>query len=123
MWTSFFRDGGWGMYPTAIFGFALIAASVLLALRPERRFAVLVGTLGLLTLGAGVLGTATGLINTFRYLMRVPEAEQFKIAALGCAESLNNLVFALMLGVLAALLGSIAALRAARANTSVTPAG
>jgi hypothetical protein len=123
MWTSFFRDGGWGMYPTAIFGFALIAASVLLALRPERRFAVLVGTLGLLTLGAGVLGTATGLITTFRYLARVPEADQFKIAALGCAESLNNLVFALMLGVLATLLASIAALRAARANTPVTPAG
>ena len=116
MWASFFRDGGFGMYPTSLFGFALIASAGLLVLRPERRFVHLVGVLGLLTMGAAVLGTTVGIINTFRYIMTVPASDQFEIAALGCAESLNNLVLGLMLGVLAALLGSIAAFRASRAG-------
>jgi hypothetical protein len=114
MWANFFRDGGWGMYPTSIFGFLLVAAAVLLVLRPERRFVALVVSLGLLTLGAGVLGTTVGVVNTFRYLLKVPAAEQLQIATLGCAESLNNFVLALMIAVLAALLASIAALRASR---------
>jgi hypothetical protein len=118
MWVNFFRDGGWNMYPTSLFGFLFIAAAVLLVLRPERRFVPLVASLGLLTLGAGVLGTMVGVVNTFRYLLKVPAAEQFQVAALGCAESLNNLVLAMMLLVLAALLGSIAALRASRVQAA-----
>ena len=118
MWENFFRDGGWGMYPTSIVGFFLIAAGVLLVLRPERRFLPLVVSLGLVTMGAGVLGSTVGIINTFRYLTKVPAAEQLKIAALGCAESLNNLVLALLLCVLAALLASIAAVRASRVRAA-----
>lgn len=114
MWADFFRDGGWGMYPTSIFGFLLVAAAVLLLLRPERRYVALVSSLGLLTLGAGVLGTSVGLVNTFRYVYKVPAADQLRVALLGCAESLNNFVLALMLVVLAALLASIAALRSSR---------
>jgi hypothetical protein len=34
---EFFRDGGWGMYPTAIFGVVLLVASVRFAWTPERR--------------------------------------------------------------------------------------
>lgn len=115
MWANFFRDGGWGMYPTLLFGFLLVAAGVLLVLRPERRFLPPVVGLGVVTLGSGVLSTAVGVINTFRYITRVEAGEQFKIAALGCAESLNNMVLALMLCVLTALLASVAAVRASRA--------
>lgn len=111
---TFFRDGGWGMYPTTLFGFLLVAAGVLCLLRPERRFVPLVLCLGALTLSSGLLGTTTGLVNTFHYLPRVPEVDQrFTIAALGCAESLNNLVLALILLTLTGVLGAIAALRAA----------
>jgi hypothetical protein len=118
MWSNFFRDGGWGMYPTLIFGFFLVASGVLLALRPERRFLPLVVGLGTVTLGSGVLGSVVGIINTFRYVARMAAAEQFKVAAIGCAESLNNLVLALMLCVFTALLASAAALRASRASTA-----
>jgi hypothetical protein len=120
IWTSFFRDGGWGMYPTAFFGFLLVASGLLLVLRPERRFLSLVIGLGVVTLGSGALGSTVGIVNTFRYLTRVPAADQLEIAALGCAESLNNLVLALILGVLTAVLASIAALRASRVRA--TPA-
>lgn len=114
MWTHFFRDGGWGMYPTTLFGFLLVASGVLVVLRPERRYVPLVLTLGALTASSGVLGFATGLVATFRYLPRVPEVDQrFTIAALGCAESLHNLVLALILVTLTALLGAVAAARVA----------
>jgi hypothetical protein len=112
MWNDFFRDGGWGMYPTTLFGFFLVASAVLLLLRPERRWVPLVVSLGVMTFGAGLLGTATGLINTFRYVQKVPLPDQVQIASLGCAESLNNVVLALVIVVFSTLLATVAALRA-----------
>lgn len=47
MWADFYQNGGWGMYPTTVFGFVLILSAVLLVLRPERRWVpVVVGTRG-----------------------------------------------------------------------------
>lgn len=115
---DFFRDGGLAMFPTALFGLFLIAASVRFMIRPERRFAPLTIALSLLTLGSGALGTTMGLVLTFRYLQKVPDAEVLKIAALGSAESLNNAVLALMLCVLAALFASVGAFRAARVQVA-----
>jgi hypothetical protein len=121
MWNTFFRDGGWGMYPTSLFGFMLVAAGVLCAMRPERRYVPLLLSLGAMTLGSGLLGFATGLIATFHYLPRVADVtERFTIAALGCAESLNNVVLALMLLVLASLCSSVAAARHALAARSAS---
>lgn len=116
MWTTFFRDGGFGMYPTALFGFLLVASGVLCLLRPERRFVLLALSLGVVTAGSGVLSFCVGLATTFHYIQHVPLAERFTIAALGCAESLNNLVLALILVVLAAVLTALAAARAALAS-------
>lgn len=103
MFANFFRDGGWGMYPTSICGFLLLAAGFLYFLKPESRYTPLVFCLGFMTVTAGVLGTLTGLIMTFRYLQNVAEPDQVKIAALGMAESTNNMVLALILTFLAAL--------------------
>ncbi len=111
MWNTFFRDGGWGMYPTSIFGFLLVAAGVLCVLRPEKRFVPLLVSLGVMTLGAGFLGCTVGLVTSFHYLPRVAVEQRFTIAALGTAESLNNVVLALMLVVLGALLSALASVR------------
>jgi hypothetical protein len=100
---EFFRDGGWGMYPTVLFGFLLVASGFLYLVRPESRYVAVVFCTALLTVGAGLLGTLTGLIATFRYLDHVPQPDQMKIAALGCAESLNDIVLALILVVIAGL--------------------
>lgn len=113
MWSNFFRDGGWGMYPVTAFGLLLVATAFLCAFRPERRFARVAAAFGAATVSAGLLGTAIGLITTFRYVQGVAPGQQLAIAALGCAESLNNLVLALILAVLASLLGAVAAARAA----------
>jgi hypothetical protein len=100
----FFRDGGWGMYPTIIFGFLLVASGFLYLFRPESRYVSIVVCAGFLTIASGLLGTATGLITTFRYVVEhVPQPDQVKVAAEGCAESLNNIVLALILAVFTGL--------------------
>ena len=123
MWANFYENGGWGMYPTTLFGFFLVAAGVLLLLRPERRYVPLVACLGLLTLCSGVLGCSVGLINTFRYIQDVVPDEQVAVAAVGCAESLNNVVLALIIVVFTSLLASIGALRALLARSAAAGAG
>jgi hypothetical protein len=111
MWSNFFAAGGWGMYPTMMFGFLLLATTVLHALRPEPRFQRLIGWLGIATFGAGLLGTATGICNTAHYLDQVPPADQLKILAMGCEESLHNLVLALIIIVLTAVIGAASSVR------------
>jgi len=118
MWSEFFRNGGVGMYPTALFGFLLIATGALLALHPERRLGPLLGSLGLLTSTSGLLGFSLGLVMTFRYLQKVPQAEQFMIASLGFSESLSNVILVLMVMVVTGLLLSIGTFRALRTGAS-----
>jgi uncharacterized membrane protein len=111
MWSNFYVEGGWGMYPVTVFGFLLVVASALYAFRPERRFARLSLVLGLLTVAAGALGTVTGLCNTFLYLQKVEHAEQLGIMALGMQESLHNVILALVLVILAGIAACVGVLR------------
>lgn len=109
----FFTEGGFGMYPTLGFGFLVVASAVLSLRAPERRW--LTFSLGAATLASGVLGTSMGLINTMKYVAAAPEAERLASGATGIAESLNNLVLALVLLILALLVSSVAAFTHARA--------
>ena len=111
MWSNFYASGGWGMHPVSVFGFLLLAASALYALRPGERFARLLLPLGIVTFSAGLLGTTVGMCNSFHYIPQVPHVEQVQILALGCEESLHNLVLALILIVLAGLMASVGLLR------------
>lgn len=114
MWSTFFRDGGFGMIPTSVFGFVLVLSAALCVLRPERRCVMITAALTLLTLSAGALGTCIGVAKSLHYLPAVTDVQlRFTIAGLGFAESLNNLVLALVLVVFSALLLTIAAARAA----------
>lgn len=114
MWSHFYRNGGGVMIPTTIFGFFLVASGVLLLLRQERRYLSVVASFGVLTLSSGALGCAMGLIKTFRFVEQIAPAEQVKVEAAGCAESLNNVVLALLFVVVASLLAAGAAIRVAR---------
>ena len=114
MWNDFFRNGGFGMYPTSIFAFCLIAVSVLYLLRPERRYAPVVLSAGIMTLLAGALGCAVGFVTTIFFVRTLPPAEQFTVTLVGIAESLNNIILALIVCVLAALLAFAGTLRSAR---------
>lgn len=108
-----FREGGWGMFPTLVFGLAMLAVAARYALRPERRYVPLLLGLGTVTLSSGALGFVTGLIATFRYIGGVPASERY-IALIGIGESLNNIAFSLIFVVISALAASFGAWRLSR---------
>lgn len=108
---DFWMAGGWGMYPTSIFGVLLVAAGLAYAAFPERRFVPLLVTLGVVVFGAGVLGTVTGFTTTFRYIEKVPVDQQHTITLLGISESLNNIILAFIFIVLSTLIAAVGALR------------
>jgi hypothetical protein len=108
-----FYLGGWGMYPTAVFGLLLIGVAIRYAVKPEARFIPLQITLGLLTFFAGTLGFVTGLIASFSHLGEVQGANSY-IPLIGAAESLHNVALALALVITAVLATSVGAARIAR---------
>ncbi len=110
---TFYVEGGWGMYPTTLFGFLLVASAVLTLLRPAR-FWALTAVLAVVVACSGLLGTCTGIINTMRYVVRTTEPDLIRIAATGIAESTNNMVLALVIVVPSGLIGAVAAYRALR---------
>lgn len=117
-----FYLGGWGMYPTALFGLLLIGASIRYAVKPEARVVPLQIALGLLTLFAGMLGFVTGLIATFSHMGNVPGDGSSKwIPLIGAGESLHNVALALALVIVAILAASVGAARIARGEPR--PAG
>jgi hypothetical protein len=110
-----FRNGGFGMYPTSVFGVMLIAACICYAMSPERRFVPIQVALGMVTLASGGLGFVTGLIKSTMALGGVSPDQRW-IWVLGMGEALNNLALALALVVVGALAASIGALRLARVH-------
>jgi hypothetical protein len=109
--SEFFDAGGWGMYPPLVFGFFLIACSILFLIRPEPRYLASLVGLGATTGGAGLLGFCTGVMNSLRFLKEVPTEDRFLVAALGCEESLHCVVLALILIVVAGIFVSLGAVR------------
>jgi hypothetical protein len=108
------------MYPTLMAGLGLLAASILYSRRPERRFVPLMLTLGLFTLFAGSLGFVTGVATCLRYYAAEPNPVPITLT-LGVMESLNNVVLALTMSVLASLFASVGAFRLSR-QTQPAPA-
>ena len=108
-----FHDGGFGMYPTTVFGLLLLAATVRYAVSPSARLVPLQVSLGILTMASGGLGFVTGLIKSVSAIGGVG-ADQRWIWLLGMGESLNNVALALVLVTLGSLAASVGALRLGR---------
>lgn len=118
-----FYIGGFGMYPTALFGLLLIGVSIRYAIKPEARFVPLQITLGLLTFFAGCLGFVTGLITSFTHLPELPPGDNAKwIPYVGAGESLANVALALALVIMAVIAASIGAARIAAGTQREAPA-
>ena len=101
-----FHLGGWGMYPTTIFGLVLVAT----ALRHPTQRIALVRALSVLTALSGALGFVSGVIKSFTSVAGL-DAREAPIAALvGVGESLCNI--GLALGMLLAAWLAIAVARA-----------
>ena len=103
VWDNFYEAGGYGMYPTTLFGFILVLAACLYCLRPEKRFFAVAVTSGVLTVASGILGTFTGLMVVFTYVRYVEPADAAQVAVVGSAQAFANIVFALVLAILAGM--------------------
>ena len=103
MWNNFFKAGGFGMYPTLVFGFFLVGLVALQALRRDLRHERVVVALTVLTIASGMLGAVTGICKSALYLDQVPKDEQLQTFALGIQESLHNLILAFIIVVIAGL--------------------
>ncbi len=106
--------GGWGMYPTTLFGTFALALLVRATLAPNRPIGSAVWAALVATGLSGVLGFTAGVIRTFQAIQRLPEPDQFPVTLLGVSESMHNLGLALVFGVLAALLFAVRGLRERR---------
>ncbi len=108
-----FRLGGWGMYPTTIFGLVLIVTAVRYAAAPEATRALVVRRLSLLTFLSGCLGFTVGMMKTFLYAKDLPASELGTVIVTGVGESLNNLALALSLLVIGGIAMAVGAARRA----------
>ena len=110
-----FREGGWGMFPTMVFGVLMLGIAVKYAVTPDRRFMPLLTGLGVLTMASGGLGFVTGLITTCHAIGggRFGDGQDGRITLVGFGESLSNIAFALVFVVLAAIAASWGAYRLA----------
>lgn len=111
-----FRLGGWGMFPTLVFGLLLLGAAVRYAMKPEPRWVPLQIALGVLTLTAGFLGFVSGVIVTTQHLSELPAERVTLIGAIGIGESLHDVGLALLLMMFAGMLTAIGAVRLTRAH-------
>ena len=116
-----FRNGGFGMYPTTVFGLLLLAATLRYAVSPAARLVPLQISLGILTMASGGLGFVTGLIKSVSAIDGVGPDQRW-IWLLGMGESLNNVALALVLVTMGSLAASVGALRLGRAAAAGEPA-
>jgi hypothetical protein len=103
------RNGGFGMYPTLLFGAALCALSVRFARTPDRRMAGLLVCLNWLTFSAGALGFVTGIAKMSFGLAAPDVDERGRIAFEGLRESASPLLLALILIVVSATAAAVGA--------------
>jgi hypothetical protein len=108
-----FSDGGWGMYPTLVFGLTLVGVAARYAARPESRTVPLLVSLGILTLTSGALGFVTGFIVSIRAVSRTGGQEPL-LSLIGAGEALNNVALALLLGMIASMATVLGAYRLSR---------
>ena len=114
-----FTLGGWGMYPTLVFGVLLLGSAVWYLVNPERKRLLLPAVLAFVTLSSGMLGFLTGVMVSLTHA--ADQAEIMKFVALGTAESLNNVTFALAWSVLSGLVVAIGAWRSTRQTPGAEP--
>jgi hypothetical protein len=108
-----FQDGGYGMWPTLLFGIIFLAAAAAYARAPRQKLVPLLVALGTLTFSAGLLGFVTGMITTARALVREPDLPPI-VAFFGAGEALNCVGLALITIVLAVMAISYGAWKIAR---------
>ena len=97
---DFIQSAGFGIYPVLAFGFAAVAFAFKFYQQPSDKRAATAKWLMALTVGAGVLALSTGVQ---RSAAAMPTTDDKWIFLLGLNESLNNLLAAGVLVMIAML--------------------
>jgi hypothetical protein len=114
LWGNFWTQGGFGMYPTAFWGFLLLLYAGLYFLRPQERFLRGVAILATMTLVTGAFGTAIGFMTAFRYAATVAPELAARSACYGAAMSIHVVVLALLLVIVSGIITGAGSWRQAR---------
>ena len=111
-----FREGGWGMYPTLIFGLLLLSVAVRYAVTPSKRFVPLLAALGVLSLSSGAMGFVTGVIKSIG-ATQAAKLDNVMFPVYGAGEALHCVALSLLCVTLAALAASVGAWKISRDTT------
>ena len=118
-----FRLGGWGMYPTTLFGIVLVLAAITYAISPARRRMVVIHHLSVLTLLSSFLGFVTGVIKTCTTVpaltMMEADTPMQHHVVVGVGESLVNVGLGLCLLILTRIILTVGAARASDAEAEL----
>lgn len=112
---DFFAEGGWGMYPTLIFGLVAAGGAVWFALKPEPRRLAFTAGMWLTLVSAIVHATWTDLAAVMAYLSQDPQKLDAPISQIlftGLKESTRPGALGGLFLTLTLLIVSIGALRA-----------
>jgi hypothetical protein len=113
----FYLEGGWGMYPTTLFGFFLVVVGALFTFRAgDSKLRPVLRTLTLMVLLSGLLGTTVGITGTLRGAAETTDGTGTAILLLGVKESLHNLVLAMIFITLTLVITVFGDVRAARSD-------
>lgn len=112
---EFFVEGGWGMYPTLIFGLSAVGGAIWFALKPEPRRLAFTAGMWLTLVSAIVHATWTDVASVMAYLedpKKAPDGEIVRTLFTGLKESTRPGAFGGIFLTLTLLIVSVGALRA-----------
>lgn len=95
MWKPF-HDGGWGMYPTLVFGLVAAGAALRYVIRGDGRLRGVIESMVRAVLFVGLAGFVTGLVATSMYILQfqVRGDEVLRTFLIGLGEASYNLALA-----------------------------
>ena len=109
---KFISEGGWGIFPVLLFGLTTVGVSLAFAVSLRRELLPLLVGFGVATLLMGGVGSVVGVQSTLRSAALLPAFDAAEVAV-GVRESLNVLLAALDLSLLATLVCSAGGFRLA----------